>query len=42
MHTYFIVFVIFTLYAPYFLLGIAAQKTFRYNDPREIEPEGTP
>ena len=42
MHTYFIVFVIFTLYTPDFLLGIAARKTFRYNDPRQIEPEGNP
>lgn len=42
MQTYFIVFVIFTLYAPGFLLGIAARKTFRYNDPRQIEPEGNP
>lgn len=41
-HTYFIVFVIFALYAPDFLLGIAARKTFRYNDPRQIEPEGNP
>ena len=40
--TYFIVFVIFTLYAPDYLLGIDARKTFHYNDPRPIEPEGNP
>jgi len=42
LQTYFIVFVIFALYAPDFLLGIAARKTFRYNDPRQTEPEGNP